>query len=539
MSQEQTSAPPRETRVGGHPATDAKTALGLFALGALSFLPFFSLYQTGSINDEAVVSLGAVRLLGGEAVYRDFHSHFAPGSYYLTWFFYALLGPTVATTRFLTALITGALGLSVYLLARRCLSPRWALGPYFLMLGAGVTQWPILSYHWLGVLTHLLGTLALLRWWESPERKSAIVCGTSMALAAWTLQSEAAALLLLTGMVAALCRKTMTLKMIGWWFVGCLGATVLLWGPVFLHTTLAEVWTQNVVWALGQNAAQGRSPYDTANITARWAGFSSQLGGGAFSPAMVNWVANSVSYLLVWSCNYLLFYPVFLLSILLICRRSSATSMRILVMAQLTGVLAWSSRQTLLYLNFLTPLFFVLLFWLLRQGGKAGKALALALVLIYGTGYLYQCREAAGYRYPISTPRGFLYSADPGEAAVLRAFFSEARRRTPPGTRAFCYPYAMSFTFLSGIVPTGKMFAVIPILAEDSEVPALVETLDRAQVPYIYHFPWSEATLNAVPYVDKEKFWSMVKQFDQEILEDFEPVSRYPIATIYRRKASQ
>lgn len=97
----------------------------------------------------------------------------------------------------------------------------------------------------------------------------------------------------------------------------------------------------------------------------------------------------------------------------------------------------------------------------------------------------------------------------------------------------------MSFTFLSGIVPTGKMFAVIPILAEDSEVPALVETLDRAQVPYIYHFPWSEATLNAVPYVDKEKFWSMVKQFDQEILEDFEPVSRYPIATIYRRKASQ
>ncbi|MDG7111642.1 hypothetical protein OVO43_12315, partial [Streptococcus pneumoniae] len=77
--------------------------------------------------------------------------------------------------------------------------------------------------------------------------------GTSMALAAWTLQSEAAALLLLTGMVAALCRKTMTLKMIGWWFVGCLGATVLLWGPVFLHTTLAEVWTQNVVWALGQN----------------------------------------------------------------------------------------------------------------------------------------------------------------------------------------------------------------------------------------------------------------------------------------------
>lgn len=517
---------------------ERKLQLFLFALGALSFGPFFGVYQTASINDEGVVCLGAVRLCGGEALYTDFNTHFAPGTYYLTALFYLLLGPGVATTRLVAACITGGLALCVYLLSRRCLPERWALAPYLLMVSAGVTQWPILSYHWLGVLTFLIGTLALTRWQENPNPRSATLCGASMALSAWTLQSEAAALLLLTGLVALLCRKLMTLRLFGFWWAGCLGASLLLWAPILARTTISEIWLQNVVWALGHNAAQGRGPYDIGNITGRWDPFLSQLGQASWSPAVLNWALNSLSYLLVWSCNYLLFYPVLLGAALLALKWEKSTAFRILVLAQMVSTLAWSSRQTLLYLNFLTPVFFILLVVLLRRLGKTGLVMTLATTAVYGTGYVYQWREAAGYRFPILTPRGMLYSASPEEARLLTRIFAEAYRLTPPGSPAFCYPYAMGFCYLSGVKPVGKMFAVIPILGEDSEVPEQIADLARFRVPYIYQFPWSPETLNAVPYVEEEKFWSLVKKYDGEILQDYEPALRFPIATVYKRKAA-
>lgn len=506
-------------------------------MGVLSFCPFFGVYQTASINDEGVVCLGAARLCGGEALYTDFNTHFAPGTYYVTALFYTLLGPSVTATRLLAACITGGLALCVYLLGRRCLTERWALAPYLLMVFAGVTQWPILSYHWLGVLTFLLGTLALIRWQERPTSSSATLCGASMALAAWTLQSEAAALLLLTGLVTLLCRKLMTPRLFGCWWGGCLGASLVLWAPILARATISEIWLQNVVWALGHNAAQGRGPYDIGNITGRWEPFLSQLGQAQWSPEVLNWALNALSYLLVWSCNYLLFYPVLLGAAVLAFKWEKNQAFRILVLAQMVSTLAWSSRQTLLYLNFLTPVFFILLVVLLRRLGRPGAGLIVALCVVYGGGYFYQWREAAGYRFPILTPRGVLYSASPDEARLLTRIFAEAYRLTPPGSPAFCYPYAMGFSYLSAIKPVGKMFAVIPILGEDSEVPEQISDLARSQVPYIYHFPWSKETLNAVPYVEEEKFWSLVKKYDSEILQDYEPVLRFPIATVYKRKA--
>lgn len=520
------------------PSTEFGTNLVLFLFGALSFAPFFSLYQSSSIHDEGIIAVGAVRLLSGEALYTDFNTHIAPGTYLLTWLSFWVLGPSVLAVRLLAAAITGGLALCVYLLARRCLSPRWALVPYALMLCAGVTQWPILSYHWLGVLGFLIGTVLLARWMENPQPTTALIAGLGMALTGWLLQSEAAALLLLTAMVAWWQRAQMTRSQLAAWWAGCGAGSLLLWAPVLSRTSVSEIWRQNVLWALGHNAAQGRSPYTLVRLQEKWEPFLGQAASHwQWSLEMVDWALHSLSYLAVWSCNYGLFYPVLALAAVWSWKHPEERAFRLLVLAQVASVLAWSSRQTLLYLNFLTPLFFILAVVLARRAGRLGVTATVVTCLIYGTGYLYQWREARDFRYPITTVRGTLLSKDPQEGQMMSALFARAYQLTPPGTAAFCYPYAMGFSFLSGIRPVSKLSSVIPLLGEDSEVPGLLADLEREQVQVIYHFPWSDQTLHAVPLVEKEKFWSLVKSYDQMILKDFEPVAPFPIATAYQRKA--
>jgi hypothetical protein len=491
-----------------------------------------------SINDEGQVTLSALRMWSGEAVYRDFNSHIAPGTYCLTVLFYGLMGPTVAAARLLAALLTGALAMLIYLLARRCLPPLWALAPPLLFLCAGVTQWPILSYHWAAVAVFLLGTLALARWLEQPGRSAALACGASAALCGWTLQTEFGALLLTTAMLALLWRKRMTVAMIGLWLGSFAAVSLLLWAPIIVRAPVAEIWKQNVTWAVLHNGVEGRSPYSLHNLSERWEPFLAQAGPLPWSLPMLDWVLNSLSYLLVWSTDYGLFYPVLLASALLALRSEKGDAFRLLVLAQAGCALAWSHRQTLLYLNFLTPLFFILLICLLRRLGRLGALLATALFGVYAIGYLYQWREAAGFRYPIATVRGTLYSSDPAEADLMRQLFGTAARLTPPGTPAFCYPYAMGFYYLSGVKPVGPLLSVIPLLGEDEEVDRQVAVMQREKVEYIYRFPWSEQTLSTVPFIEERKFWSLVKSHDGQILEGYSPIADLRIGTLFKRKAA-
>ncbi len=523
------------TRRATLPSSQLHVPSLLFVLGCASFFPFRALFQVGSINDEGIVSVGATRLLAGEAIYTDFFTHFAPGTYFLTLLAYAVMGPTIAATRLLAALITGGLALSVFLISRRVLPGKWAFIPYLLFVCSGVTQWPILSYHWAGVLTFLLGTLALLRWREAPEEWSrGVLCGVTCALANWTLQSESAALYLLTLLVAAVYHRQISRRMLLAWIVGLVVTSGILWAPILVRTTIADIWQQNVEWALGNNAGNGTSPYTPSSVLNNWASFFQQLKATPLSPGVANWILHTVSYLLTWSCNYLLFYPVFFVAALLAYRSRPNPNLTIIVLAQTTSILAWSSRQTMLYLNFLTPLFFILLAWLLCR--YKTRAVAIFLCLVYATSYLYQCVEASRFIFPIQTVRGTLYTSDPQLASAYNELFRTSLELTPLGSPAFCYPYAMGFTFLSGVSPIGRLSSVIPVLGETDQVPSLVVELERRQLPYIYHFGWSPETLSAVPNIDKDHFWGMVRELDQEILKDYIPLKDFGFATVYKRR---
>lgn len=509
----------------------------LFALGCASFYPFWAIFQMGSINDEGYVSVGAVRLLAGEAIYKDFFSHFAPGTYYITYLAYALLGPTVATTRLLAALVTGGLALSVYLIAKRVLLKNWAIVPYTLFLCCGVTQWPILSYHWLGVLGFLLGVLALLRWREQPDRFArGFSCGVSCAFTVWIILPEALALLLLTLIVAIIYRRLLGSKALAAWAAGFIILSALLWAPVLIRASIADVWQQNVLWAVGNNVSNSVVSYEPSAIFKQWAAFGQQLGTVPFNAAVGNWALQSVSYLLCWSCNYLLFYPVFLVAAFLIYKERPGSSHTIVVVAMLTHMLSWSSRQTMLYMNFLTPIFFILLVWLLQR--YSAKILGFLLLTFYLLFFSYQCLEAGSFIYPIKTVRGKLYASNLTLARVMNAFFQTSLQLTPPGSPGFCYPYAMGFTYLSGISPIGKLSSVVPLIGEADQLPLLLEAIEQHQLPYIYYFPLGKDGLHASASVNQEMFWKLIEEDNRKILKNYSAFKVFGDVVAYKRNSS-
>lgn len=509
----------------------------LFILGCASFYPFWAIFQQASINDEGYISVGAVRLLAGEAIFRDFFSHFAPGTYYLTYLAYALLGPTVAVTRFLVALITGGLALCIFLIGKRILGDRGAIMPYLLFLCSGVTQWPILSHHWLAVLAFLLGVLALLRWQESPaEPARGLACGASCAVAFWIILPEAGALFLLTFLVAIIYRRLLTKRLLAAWLAGLVIFSALLWAPIVIHASLADIWQQTVAWALGHNVSGSILVYDPGAIFNRWIDFFKQLRSAHLSLAVCSWVLQSVSYLLCWSCNYLLFYPVFLLAVYLTYRKRPGSAHVLIVLAMFTHILSWSSRQTMLYINFLTPIFFILLAWILqRYKARILQALLICLYLLF---FIYQCTEASSFIYPIKTARGTLYSSSLQTARMQNQVFQAMSILTPPGSSAFCFPYAMGYTYLSGIAPVSKLSSVVPLIGEADQLPLLLEAINKHRLPYIYYFPFGKDMLDGIASVDEEKFWQIVDESNKEILSDYLLFKDFGFVLIYKRKLS-
>ena len=500
-------------------------------------VPFAQLFDPGSINDEGLIGMGAARLWFGDALYTDFTTHIAPGLYLLTLICFYLFGPNILAVRVLMALITGGLVLTVYLVSKRVVPGPYRFIAPGLFLCAGVTQWPILSYHWAGVLAFMVGVVALLAWNEKPTKFSAGACGGSFAFSCWMLQSEAAALLFLTALATLDRRKEMSRQDFLYWFLGFGAVSGLLWTPIFWRTSVWDVWEQNVLWAIQFNAVPGSAPYDVAAITTRWSGFWQPFSRAPWTAAVVWWAVQSVSFLLVWSINYLAFYPVLLLSTAVGWKYREERAFRLVIYGQLASCLAWQSRQTMLYLNFVTPLFLILLVYLGYRARKAGKVLLGLVGLSYLCAYGFWCREAGQYTFPIRTPRGTLYAKNPNLAGMMDRVYRVAEELTPPGSPAFCYPYAMGFGFLSGVRPVTRLLYIIPILGPDHLVPKVLEDLEQSKPPYIYYSPWGRDTLHAVPRVDQARFWSLMEDYNSRIQADYEPVAKVEnIQFLKRRK---
>ncbi len=110
---------------GGGSAIKAILPITLGALGLAYLSVGFN--EDLSIYDEGIVVYGAARVLNGEVPYRDFWTFYSPGQFYTLAGLFAVFGVNLMVARVFSVVMSAGLSLAVYLVARRLLTPRYAL----------------------------------------------------------------------------------------------------------------------------------------------------------------------------------------------------------------------------------------------------------------------------------------------------------------------------------------------------------------------------------------------------------------------------
>ncbi|MBA7610895.1 hypothetical protein ES703_18109 [subsurface metagenome] len=149
----------------------------LFFLISIGY--YLSFYNYGiNLFDEGILVNGAIRILRGEIVYRDFFGY-EPGRYYLFALLFKLFAIDLQTIRLAMVFLTSLAPLLVYLISRRIMSSNFALLAALMMLIA-----PGVYYFRLFTLFILLNLLMLSKYLDKGVRSwlwgSALVAAISI-----------------------------------------------------------------------------------------------------------------------------------------------------------------------------------------------------------------------------------------------------------------------------------------------------------------------------------------------------------------------
>lgn len=423
-------------------------------------------------DDEAVVVVGARRILDGEAIYRDWDTHLSPGSFLLGALWFGLLGFQAPTTRLAFACVFGLTAVIIDLAAQRCFKGRWQWLPTLLWGTCGILEFPILSYHWLASGMAVCTLWRGLVWVDEPSRRNALLLGAAVAGAGWCLQSEG----LVAVLMVILWTVRFRLRSVIWVVLGCLLASLLLWLPVCREWAL--IVEQNA--ALGKHLRFNHKPYSLANLTF----FLSHYEGLSLSQGVVAFGAGA-SHIFINVLRYVGF-PVLLLWTGWSCERSRDRTGAALVYGMLGWVLGTANRQTLLYVSFLNPGWVLLITLGLRRlpGGRYW-ALVLAGLEVLGWTARFALKQQI-YSYPLSTRSGVYYLADPQRAQALTTIYSWLRE-LPPQTPILAFPYAVSFYSLENLKNPIRRQTLIPFLDPPAAFESARAELQAKKVPWILY----------------------------------------------------
>jgi hypothetical protein len=498
----------------------------VFIIGLVALWPFALLLHAG-LPDEGLVSMGCLRVYLGEVPYLDFVTRIPPGSYLVGAAFFALLGPTVEATRVLMVLNGALLGTLVYLVSRSLLPWPRSLFPWACFCCTGLTQYPILSHHWLADLGVLALVLCLQHWVERPAPRTAALAGLIVAVTGWILQSEGAALLLACLIVLGLYRASRQSWLV--FVLSVVGTSLALFSRELVLAGPAALWEYSVRETLAYHVSFNRSPYSLEYIIEPWRVFLLSLQKMPYTAEGCLWLLHSVLYLSVWAIQYVGFYPVLLISLYRL--RSRGKSQPLVATVVLACVaLATIGRQDMLYINFIAPLFYCLLFYHLPN--RLGPQLLLVGLYVFQFGF--QLSELSQYRYLVQGRGGSLWSQDQAEAESLQRLLKYVASNSKLGDRALAYPYGQWFYLLSGTRPVSRYGTLLPRMFPQRASLADAQTsLAQNRTALIYRLSLSESALDSYPNVDRALFGRELEELDAALISPSRLRVRLVNASVY------
>ncbi len=156
-------------------------ALALAAGLANLVVLLFCWRTIGVQSDESMNIYGALRILDGAHIYRDFWVYHTPGIFFLTAAAFAVFGKSIFAIRLVLILAASATASGLYLLGRKFMGALPSVLASILFIVLGVNLWPVAGYHWYSTLTLVFAVLLAARFIEDRSRWKSLFAGGLLA----------------------------------------------------------------------------------------------------------------------------------------------------------------------------------------------------------------------------------------------------------------------------------------------------------------------------------------------------------------------
>ncbi len=462
----------------------------------LAYLCVFMRYSTIE-PDEGIVLQGAERILRGEVPYRDFFSFYTPGSFYSIAFLFKIFGDSFVVARVSLAVAGAICSLVTYLLARRTCSRGISIFAALLATVCGTAFRFLVLHNIYSTLLCSLTLYAAVRLLETERPLWAWNTGSFASLTFLFEQSKGA------GLCGGLLLAFFILRVFGRHHVfnkvrSVAMTTGFAWPLFFTFGYFGEeraekVMIESWLWPLHHYTQANRVPYGFQN----WSDNARQIifhtgpiwiravKALAVSPGLLIPVLPlvAVAMLVVWTIQI---------------RRTSRDSSSqagyyVLVSATLSGLLVSVVlvRADVLHFMYLTPLWYIVLAWILGSVRSPGRALPVVrpYLLAYvsaafgllGVALLF---TATGARNRIQTRRGMITTAE------RDTVIDYVQSHVSPGGQLLVYPYLPLYNYLTATRSPSRYDYFQPGMNTPSQAQEIIASLKSHSESAVLFEPW-------------------------------------------------
>jgi hypothetical protein len=439
---------------------------------SLYLLPFVLILLQGT--DEGTLIYGAVRIVHGQILGRDFFEVVGPGTFYWLALFFKLFGVTIMGVRvclFLTSLGTALL---MYFLSRKLCKKHQMLpcailaGTYFGML------WPAISHHVDSNFFALASVASIVAWQDTHRKILLIAAGILAGATTCFLQPKGILLLLSLSLWLWIqyqrrCAHRSALGLVVGSYFGVMGIVfVYFWS----RGALWDLVYANVVWPWGHYGAVNVVPYAQGIVRNYWNPWVMAKDG-------LHWTVVMASVLI----TPFLFVAALPGLLLILAGRLKWNFLRPEVaLYWLCGSALWLSefhRKDIFHLVFGSPLLIILCIHLLSE--RREKIADLALQVLSITAGSLACFNLflVLTAHPVPTRVGSvaLFKNDP-----VLTFLDD---HVAPGEEIFAYPYCPMYYFLSATTNPTRFSILLSNYNTAAQIEEVIQVLEQRRVRYV------------------------------------------------------
>ncbi len=398
--------------------------LAVLLLSVLMCLPY--LRAVYSMGDEAILLNGAVRMLHGETLYKDFFEFMFPGGFLLTEWWFGIAGVSILSARVLGILVMVSVTCFTFLATRQA-TRNATLSAIFIIGWVAASHGPLIilpSHHWFTTLFSMIGFWAALSSLKNPQQ------GRWAACLAGAMEGAAVMVTPTCGALAWLAAATFFARQGAIDFLAYLAASALapavMLAYLIAHNDLTFAYADCIRWTAEHYASIQAVPF----------------GRGA-NPQ-----------------NYTIFYlfPLAGLLTVLVCALNGRNCLRDRVLHlclafAVAGFIGCFPRPDITHLGYATPLVLPLFAYcatsLAQHCRPIFAAILLELLITLCVPSVLACGFMANkslHPKPTPTPLGaVVLIGQKGAAGML-----ERLAAMPPGDDYFFYPYMPLMSFLTG-----------------------------------------------------------------------------------------